>query len=129
MSVVVSSFEEMPDWPEACDPLNLVERPDHDVLTRREVHHGVDLGHSYGRHRVEIDPCGRRCQLPGPVMDVSPVQSATVLCVEAVALRQKVLQRPRLDGEEFALRAVGRAERLPVAATAVEHELVVATAQ
>src|SRR3954470_1809787 len=116
----------MPAGPRACAALRLCQGPDDDVLAGGEMQQWGVVGHLDRRHRVQVDPGVGRLERPRGVMDLGAADPALVLGVEAVALRQKMLERPGICVEDGAVRAVGRAESFAGVATAVVEELVAA---
>src|SRR5437763_6714080 len=86
------------------------ERPDDDVLARREEHLRLLVRERKRRHRVQVDHGLASLQVPGRVVDVRSVEPPAVLGVEAVALGEELLERSRRRVEELAFTAIAPAE-------------------
>src|SRR5579884_710602 len=91
--------------------LERFERPDHDVLAGREEDARLLVRQRDRSHRVQVDGRLAALQVPRRMVDLGAERPAAVLGVEAVALRQELLQRPRLGTEQRPASAVRRAER------------------
>src|SRR5947209_2424299 len=133
-SHVVVSAEQIP-WEEAScavptsgfGRLPPLERPDHDVLPPREVKQRLTLERNrVGRHRVEVDRGIGFLQRPGPMVDVRPVETRAVARVEAISLRQEVLERPGRRSRGIAGRPVFAAERRAFVARTLVQDPVAA---
>src|SRR5215208_5580662 len=82
------------------DPL---ERPDEDVLARREVEQRPSFElEPVRRHRVQLEVGIRGRDAPRGVMDLGAVQARSIRGVETVALCQEVLETPGPGGERLA---------------------------
>src|SRR5438874_553456 len=119
----------MPARVRSCGALSALERPDDDVEPGRVVLQRLGRGVEPDRRdRVQVDARLGPLERPRPMMDVSAVQLAFVLGVQAITLRQEVLEGSGFRVENRSGRAVGRTEGLPTAATAVEQDLVATAA-
>src|SRR4051812_21973652 len=116
---------QMPGASSACGALRLVKRPDHHVLPLRVVHQGVAFRHLERRHRVERNRRSRRLERPRPVVDLRAIEAASMLCVQAVALREEMLEGTWLRVEDRAVRPVRATESLAFVAAAVVENLPV----
>src|SRR5215475_857644 len=92
----------------------VIERPDQDVLARREVQQRILAGRLDTRrwHRVLLDLGDRRLQRPGRVMDLAALEPAGVDRVEAVAFCQEVRERAWVGFELVLVRPVAPVESL-----------------
>src|SRR5581483_3323600 len=89
----------------------VLERPDENVLPRREERVRLVAAERQRRHRVQVDPRLTPLQVPRRMVDLRAVRTAPVLRVEAVALGQPRLERALLGAVQLARAAVAAAER------------------
>src|SRR3954463_4865792 len=87
---------------------DLLEGPDHDVLSPREVAERL-TGEIQRSDRGELDLGLRGLQVPELVVDLGSVEFAAIGRVEAVALGEEPLERPRDRTEDRAARAIAAA--------------------
>jgi len=92
--------------------LGRTEGPDHDVLPPREVEDRFGVhDEPVGCHRVQVDVRFGALKRPRRVVDLRAVEPASILCVQAITLRQEVLERPGARSLRIADAAVRAAER------------------